>query len=237
MIPEAVETQVVSRQSMNWTEAVSALQQNYAFPYVWKWPVGYGGVRILNDAMLQRQDDNRNTAEPVSVASGFVRKGFYCDVEGCKYGPKKKKNAIQMHKLKCHRDSVKKADIQGVDTESNLMRLEDNIYCQEVMNEKPDDTEYLPVKRMKSFVVGTDECETGSVCSTSVEGGMVPREQLFVSQEVSVDAVSIIGSEESTISNLRRSRRLNCSMDEDTMSVSSQVGKEKQQCPACGNFM
>jgi hypothetical protein len=109
-IPEAVDSQVVSRQSMNWTDAVSALQRNYALSYVWKWPVGFTGVRILNDAMLQPSDGNRNIEEPVSVSSGTLRKGFYCDVEGCKYGPKKNTKAIRMHKINCHKQSCGSQD-------------------------------------------------------------------------------------------------------------------------------
>jgi hypothetical protein len=100
-IPRGVESQAISRQSTNWSNALTLLQRDYAFANVWRWPAGFPGVEILNNNMLQRTGDTeRVTTETKSVAKGLKCAWYRCDVEGCKFRPTRKKTALNTHK-KC----------------------------------------------------------------------------------------------------------------------------------------
>jgi len=53
IVPPRVMSQVVSRETMNWpTDASSVLQQQFSYRYVWDWPFDFGGVEVLNRAVV-----------------------------------------------------------------------------------------------------------------------------------------------------------------------------------------
>jgi hypothetical protein len=50
-----VNTQTITRPSINWTEKFSGMGKTYPCSYVWKWPIDFSGVNIANMPLVGAQ--------------------------------------------------------------------------------------------------------------------------------------------------------------------------------------
>jgi len=94
---------------MNWPADVSCvLQRNLSFYYVWNWPIGFGGVEVMNLALVtifqpvQEVSANERLQKSTKSESKPV---FSCDFNARIFSNFNAR-ALQMHKMQCHRYTI-----------------------------------------------------------------------------------------------------------------------------------
>jgi len=95
---------------MNWPADVSCvLQRNLSFHYVWNWPIGFGGVEVMNRALvtvaLPVQKVSANERPRKSTKPEIHKPVFSCNFSACNFSSSSAR-AVQMHKMWCHRYTI-----------------------------------------------------------------------------------------------------------------------------------
>jgi len=106
-VPPSVMSQAVSRESMNWpADASFVLQRQFSFRFVWNWPFDFGGVEVLNRALVI-------ASQPVQLVSADERLQppketvFSCSFAECGFSSSNAR-ALQMHRIRCHSGKIGK---------------------------------------------------------------------------------------------------------------------------------